>query len=245
MFNIKQQFAFPSYIKEKYSRIDLNKLNNILKPNAKPFQIKDRLKRRDETTDADFYSHPRFVHHIDDRARYILHRFYKHIIPQKESVRTLDLCSSWTSHLPEDFIGKVHGLGMNRPELSSNPSFNDGFTVHDLNADPKINFSNETFDAVICSVSVDYLNRPKEVFQEISRILKPGGLFVTSFSNRCFPTKVISNWLSMSEQERVEWVANYFYNCDAFDANSIKAHSLLENQEDNEYVDPMYVVYGK
>lgn len=38
-------------------------------------------------------------------------------------------------------------------------------------------------------MSVDYLTRPLEVFQEMHRCLKPGGLAVMSFSNRCFPTK--------------------------------------------------------
>ena len=38
-------------------------------------------------------------------------------------------------------------------------------------------------------MSVDYLTRPLEVFREMHRCLKPGGLAVMSFSNRCFPTK--------------------------------------------------------
>lgn len=41
----------------------------------------------------------------------------------------------------------------------------------------------------LLAVSVDYLTRPLEVFQEMHRCLKPGGLAVMSFSNRCFPTK--------------------------------------------------------
>ena len=39
------------------------------------------------------------------------------------------------------------------------------------------------------TVSVDYLTKPIEVFKEMHRCLKPGGLAVMSFSNRCFPTK--------------------------------------------------------
>ena len=45
--------------------------------------------------------------------------------------------------------------------------------------------------AFLClpAVSVDYLTRPIEVFKEMHRCLKPGGMAVMSFSNRCFPTK--------------------------------------------------------
>ena len=47
----------------------------------------------------------------------------------------------------------------------------------------------------MCCVSVDYLVRPIEVFREVARVLRPGGHFVCTFSNRCFPTKAIRGWL--------------------------------------------------
>jgi ubiquinone/menaquinone biosynthesis C-methylase UbiE len=36
-------------------------------------------------------------------------------------------------------------------------------------------FDNDSFDVVLCSVSVDYLTRPMGVFKEVHRVLKPGG----------------------------------------------------------------------
>jgi ubiquinone/menaquinone biosynthesis C-methylase UbiE len=53
-----------------------------------------------------------------------------------------------------------------------------------------------SFDAVTVAVSVDYLCKPKEVFAEIARVLRPGGTAYMSFSNRCFPTKVVGMWVS-------------------------------------------------
>ena len=41
-------------------------------------------------------------------------------------------------------------------------------------------------------VSVDYLIRPLEIFKEVNRVLRPGGKFILSQSNRCFPTKAIA-----------------------------------------------------
>ncbi|CAF1070575.1 unnamed protein product [Didymodactylos carnosus] len=211
-----------------------------------PYKIqKEDLLREDETSDNNFYSTPRFVHHIDDRARFILSRFYKHMIVQQQETQTIDICSSWTSHLPQDWIGKVHGLGMNELELKHNPSLNNGYTVQDLNCDPKLNYSSDTFDAVICSMSIDYLIQPLEVFKEISRILKSGGIFITSFSNRCFSTKVIGRWLYMSEIDRVYWVGNYFLSSSDFNHQTLCAYSIFDNikQQDN-FFDPMYVVFG-
>ena len=45
-------------------------------------------------------------------------------------------------------------------------------------------------DVVTNSLSVDYLTQPLEVFAEMNRVLKPGGLACMAFTNRCFPTKV-------------------------------------------------------
>ena len=60
---------------------------------------------------------------------------------------------------------------MNQYELSKNAQL-DSFVVQDLNKNPKFPFEANTFDFVTCVVSVDYLTRPLEVFQEISRVLK-------------------------------------------------------------------------
>ena len=140
---------------------------------------------------------------------------------------------------------------MNESELQHNPSLNAGYTVQDLNKNPTLSqFSSNTFDAVICSVSIDYLIQPVEIFNEIGRILKPEGQLITSFSNRCFPTKVIWCRLRMNEQQRVRWVANYFLLASAFfDSQTVTAYSFFDDQflpsSDDEFVDPMYIVMGK
>lgn len=140
---------------------------------------------------------------------------------------------------------------MNESELKHNPSLNDGYTVQDINKNPSLaQFASNTFDAVLCSVSVDYLVRPAEVFNEIGRILKSNGQFITSFSNRCFPTKVIRRWLRMSEEQRVQWVANYFLSTSGhFDPKTVRAFSLFDDSflpaSDREFVDPMYIVLGQ
>lgn len=77
---------------------------------------------------------------------------------------------------------------MNADELKKNAVLSD-YTVHDLNVDPKLPYEDASFDVITNAVSVDYLSKPFEVFQEIHRVLKPGGLAIMSFSNRCFPTK--------------------------------------------------------
>lgn len=92
----------------------------------------------------------------------------------KDGDDVLDICSSWVSHYPPDWKGgKVVGLGMNEYELSQNPVLT-AYNVKDLNADPTLPYEDASFDIVTCVVSVDYLNKPLQVFQEIGRVLRPG-----------------------------------------------------------------------
>jgi len=72
----------------------------------------------------------------------------------------LDLMSSWRSHIPENAEPKkLIGLGMNAREMAENPQLDD-FVVHDLNKKIRMPFDDNSFDMVICTVSVEYLMNP-------------------------------------------------------------------------------------
>ena len=154
-----------------------------------------------------FYSSPRFVTHIDDGAIAALSAYYNREL--EEGSDLLDICSSWISHLPNKAFGKVVGVGMNARELEDNDRLTE-FVQADLNRQPELTFPDASFDAVLCVVSIDYLNRPLEVVQEVHRVLRPGGRAIFSFSNRCFPTKAIKMWLDADDAGRQKIVASYF-----------------------------------
>jgi SAM-dependent methyltransferase len=134
------------------------------------------------------------------------------------SLDVLDLCSSWISHLPEEdedgnivSYGRVVGVGMNRQELEANTQLTE-FVVQDLNRNPSLaQFDDGSFDVICNVVSVDYLIQPLRVFREMHRILRPGGVALVSFSNRCFPTKAVSMWLRADDIGRLTIVASYYH----------------------------------
>ncbi len=162
--------------------------------------------RRDDADDADFYRPPRFVTHIDDGAVAAVTGLYDELgVP---TGRVLDLMSSWVSHLSSKPSGGLTVLGMNRPELDANPMA-DQVVVQDLNVDPALPFEDAVFDAAVCCVSIDYVVRPVEVLREVARVLRPGGVMVLTFSNRCFPTKAVHGWLVTDERGRVAIVRAY------------------------------------
>lgn len=161
--------------------------------------------RADGGPDTTFYEPLRLVTHIDHAAIAEVGRLYTEL---GLSGNVLDLMSSWVSHF-ERPPAQLTVLGMNATELARNPAAT-SVVVHDLNVDPRLPFPNATFDAVTCCVSVDYLVRPVEVFGDVARVLRPGGLFVCTFSNRCFPTKAIRGWLANDDRGRLAIVATYF-----------------------------------
>ena len=119
-------------------------------------------------------------------------QLYRERIPAGGDV--MDMCSSWVSHYPPEVkYGEVVGHGMNAEELGKNPRLS-RFFVRNLNESPGFAAADKSFDAVTCCVSVQYLQRPEEVFAEVYRVLKPGGVFIVSFSNRMFYDKAITAW---------------------------------------------------
>ena len=162
--------------------------------------------RRDTGDDAEFYRPLRLVTHIDDAAIAAVSELYDELgVPDG---RVLDLMSSWVSHLSRKPDGGLTALGMNRQELQANP-LADQVVVQDLNVDPALPFDDAVFDAVLCCVSIDYLVHPVEVLREAARVLRPGGVVVLTFSNRCFPTKAVRGWLATDEDGRVAIVRAY------------------------------------
>lgn len=190
--------------------------------------------RQDESSDTEFYAFDRLVTHIDDRAIAAVGALYDELDLDGD---VLDLCSSWVSHFTKR-PRRLVATGMNATELAAN-TMADEAVVHDLNIDPKLPFPVAAFDAVTCCVSVDYLTRPLEVFADVTRVLRPGGVFVCTFSNRCFPTKVIRGWLSTDDRGRAAIVANYFDVTPGFD----EPVAQLRNPDSNG--DPLYAVWAR
>ncbi|KAL1210627.1 hypothetical protein V5N11_006943 [Cardamine amara subsp. amara] len=216
-------------------------LNKVDWPETFPFKEED-FQRFDESSDSTFYEAPRFVTHIDDPAIAALTKYYSKVLPQSDTpgVSILDMCSSWVSHYPAGYKQeRIVGMGMNEDELKRNPVLTE-YIVQDLNLNSKLPFEDNSFQVITNVVSVDYLTKPLEVFKEMNRILKPGGLALMSFSNRCFFTKAISIWTSTGDADHSLIVGSYFHYAGGFE--SPQAVDISPNPGRS---DPMYVVYSR
>ena len=201
------------------------------------------FERGDPASDAIFYLPPRLVTHIDDAAINAVSELYAELGIDGSSGnrwRVLDLMSSWVSHLraaPDELVV----LGMNASELAANSMATERI-VQDLNTDPVLPFADESFDAVLCCVSIDYLVRPVAVLRDAARVLRPEGLIVITFSNRCFPTKAIRGWLETDDEGRGAIVIDYLRRAGGFD----EARLSLRTPASRGYRgDPLYAVTAR
>jgi len=210
----------------------------------------DAFSRLDESKDSLFYATDRFVSHLDAVALDTVEKLIGRLVVEERPV-ILDLMASWDSHIPEGLRpSRVVGLGLNENELRQNQALSE-FVVHDLNREPRLPFPDNAFDAVLNTVSVDYLTRPEEVFKDVGRILKPGGLFLVIFSNRMFPEKAVKVWRRSSEEERILLVEDFFKAAGVFEKTTLFLSKGKPRPEDDKYAkygtpsDPVYAVYAE
>jgi len=216
---------------------------------ATDYFAEDAFARKDERPDETFYSSPRFVQHIDDTAIEMVRNTYGRFLTG--GMRVLDLMSSWQSHVPTNVqLKSLTGLGLNMDELKRNRQLTN-ITVQDLNVNKTLPYPNDTYDAVLNTVSVEYLTDPIAIFKEVARVLHPGGHFVVTFSNRWFPPKAIKIWEELHDFERMGLVAEYFLQSGGFaNVQTYSIRGLPRPHNDKYYPDllhsdPVYAVWGQ
>ncbi len=210
----------------------------------------DAFSRLDESPDSLFYARDRFVSHLDSLALSTVRRIIGRLVVE-DSPTILDLMAGWDSHLPETMHpSRTVGLGLNPNELAANQRLTE-WVLHDLNMDPSLPFPSDTFDVVLNTVSVDYLVKPREVFAEVNRVLKPRGLFLVIFSNRMFPEKATRIWKNSTEEERLRLVMDFFRTTPGFLEPRHFESSGKPRPSDDKYAhlgipsDPVFAVYAE
>jgi len=248
VFSVYKEFGLPEKEHDNYMEHLLlgPGMQLRIKNRKTDFFSDDAFDRDDAGDDEIFYASPRMVNHLDDTALQQVRKIYKQLIAKNSDI--LDLMSSMNSHLPDGIdSNSVIGLGMNKQELDANPDLDDRI-IHDLNQDPVLPFEDNSLDIVLCTVSVEYLIRPLEVFDEVARILRPGGKFITTFSNRWFPAKAIKLWPYLHEFERMGLVSEYFINSGLFkQINTQSVRGLPRPKNDRHAIplsDPVYAVWA-
>ncbi len=218
-------------------------------PDGAPTDFGDNangMSRMDEREDRVFYTSPRMVQHLDARALETVNALYRRLIPAQADV--LDLMASHDSHLQGCSLRSLHVLGMNAQELDTNRAAT-AQLVQDLNQSKTLPFDDASLDAVVCTASLEYLIQPRDVFAEVLRVLRPGGVFVSTFSNRWFPTKAIQVWGELHEFERVGMATQWLQHAGFERLHTFSSRGWPRPKDDSHYgetalSDPVYAVWG-
>lgn len=219
-----------------------NVFQNPVWPAAWPYSDAD-FRRENEHDDALFYKQALFAAHLDDEAIAAIRRFYALLFAEtaRHEYSVLDVCATWSSHYPSNLAAeRVAITGMNEEELKANEQATE-FVAKDLNKDPTLPFGSREFDFISICMGIEYLTRPSMVFREMHRVMKPGGVAIISFSNRCCPEKAISMWLQNMDDGpgHCQIIGNYFHFNPDGGWDDISA---LDLSPDPRTSDPMWVV---
>ena len=72
------------------------------------------------------------------------------------------------------------------------------------------------------------------------RVLRPGGPYAVTFSNRCFPTKAVALWLNTDDAQHAALVRLYFDRAGGW--QDIQVYDLSPQPGVS---DPLYAVMGR
>lgn len=202
--------AVNSYIQELLKSGGLEALaHDMVSPES--YTSGEPFKRLDSSPDSTFYADPRFTEHIDDKAVQTLTRYNTLLVKNASTTPdVLDIGCSHVSHISSTALN-LSGLGMNAEEMSRNPLLTrpNSRIVQDLNTNPVLPFSSNSFDVVLMQLTVDYLTRPVKVLKAISQTLKPNGVFAVTFSDRVFMSKQVGIWSGRDDFDHILTVVGY------------------------------------
>lgn len=242
---------------QRPSELELNSIINDDEIDEDIMRL-ENYDRLDPSNDEIFYSTPRFVEHIDDSAVTYLTKSYETIfdrlskklypLEKDKYLDILDICASHSSHLPFKYTGDntnsiVSALGMNRQELNKNSQVNKDRVMQNLNTDIVLPFASDSYDVVLIQLSIDYLIEPVAVIREIARVLRKGGYFIVSFSNRVFINKAIGMWTGKSDLDHLDVVTQYVKQS----RSGLKVIDIMakDTTTGNTKLDPVYIVISE
>ncbi len=166
------------------------------------------LQRQDEGDDAEFFREPSLNPFWDQTALLEVSRLYQQLIPPQADI--LDLMAGVHSPLQQTDLdcASVHCAGLNAEELAHNPVCSER-QVLNVNQIRVLPYADRQFDVVLIHAAVEYVTQPQLLCREISRVLKPAGRIIISFTNRYLSGKAIRCWTEAYDFERPAIVLSY------------------------------------
>jgi hypothetical protein len=75
---------------------------------------------------------------------------------------------------------------------------------------------------------------------EVARVLRPGGPFIVTFSNRLFPTKAVRGWLATDDEAHLSIVTEYFRQSNGWGEVTAQRRTPVPH-----HGDPLFAVWAR
>eukprot|EP00612_Vaucheria_litorea_P004777 CAMPEP_0171462196 /NCGR_PEP_ID=MMETSP0945-20130129/6331_1 /TAXON_ID=109269 /ORGANISM="Vaucheria litorea, Strain CCMP2940" /LENGTH=498 /DNA_ID=CAMNT_0011988675 /DNA_START=134 /DNA_END=1630 /DNA_ORIENTATION=- len=179
--------------------------------------IGDYFDRESKESDADFYQRvsPSVYKNkiFENEAEESLQAHFKRFIPEGSNI--LEIGASAHSYIPKGLAQSRHvGIGLSKTEMDENSDLTEPPIEQDLNVNSYLDFEESAFDVVLITNSVEFFTRPKILFSEINRVLKPGGICMVTFTGKdaykSFQDKQVKMWRDMNNAQHM-WVIGSFF----------------------------------
>ena len=107
-------------------------------------------------------------------------------------------------------VGKSFGVTTGVPMRDG--ALGESATVSVLEACGILPFEPSSFDYVVISSGIEYVENPKDLFKSVLRVLKPGGRCFVTFSSKGLEESLspLKMWTTMNDEQKM-WIAGAYY----------------------------------
>ena len=110
-------------------------------------------------------------------------------------------------------------------------------------------YQSQLFDRIIFSSNIDCIDKPRDIFREIWRVLKPGGLCMVCFPKVVESLKPVKMWTTMNEEQKIWIVGSYYHYSVGEGFEQIEGYDLFNSNGQMVFAttaeDAAYVVHAK
>ncbi len=178
---------------------------------------------------ADASCHPQ----VSEAEMRLLRTAYARLLGEGEFAEVLDLLGGSDRFVPQGAVSSLLGpepgaaaAGLHRRLMLR--------VADELNRQPLLPLQGESFDAALVTLDVGALRRPLEVFRELGRVLRPGGLVVVSFGPAARDEAHTRLWSDAGDRDRL-MLAEAFLEFSAAGFTAPTSITLLEGDEGVEW----------
>ena len=139
---------------------------------------------------------------------------FREMLPELQDRRVLDIGCGFGWHCRyarERKAASVIGIDLSENMLArARASTDDAAIEYRCMAIEDMAFDGESFDVVISSLALHYIESFESVCRNIYRFLAPGGTFVFSVEHPIFTAVAAQDWVYDAEGERLHWPVDHY-----------------------------------